>query len=618
MSRNPSTAKENFIRRVSRLSTKLLVASVMALIVVYAVVLTLTPRIVYSLTSKGEAATAMSFNEQVAMRMEQRFNELERFSSVVAADEELNVLLQDAMENHSKSYMANLHLYLSNIIQQDGVSSYHVLGMYLDISGDNPFYTNTVGLSDNLKEYIQEEILPEYERRGKDGMFIEPFVFSLGNTSSLFGSTFTQGFGYVRDYSKNGITGRLVIVSSYDEIVYIANDLGDYCSDYLLLTESGETVAPSVKDTHIDMEKLLGRIQYGDSYLEGYLVKDEGVYSVRKLETGGWTIVSYLNREEVLSKNRAQSYMILFSVGIFGIVAIAALVVIVNKFTRPLKEVSQQMTAIAHGDFNARVAIHSQDEIGKVGESFNIMAMKLEEMIEEILEKEKIEQTMRYSLLISQVDPHFIYNTMNTITYLAQKGRNEDVIIVNKAMIEILRDRLRIEISEVYDTVEQELNVVKQYLIIQKYRYDGMFKVCYEVDQEAMDCLIIKNILQPLVENALSHGILENKDENGELLGGCIVIKIQKKGEVMYVEVSDNGAGMSPRRLQEILAEGTNWERGSNIGIRNIRERIRYIYQTEEYLTIESQEGIGTKVALQLPVNVEEGKNGNIRVNNEW
>lgn len=606
----------SLLRKKEFLAVKLLIAQVVIFVLVYAVVLTITPNLVYYLANKEEVRTAMSFCEQVAMRMDQRFSELERFSSVVASDDELSELLQAARSSGDYSDQALLHLYLSNIIQRDGVSTYRVLGMYLELDGEETFYTNTVGLSDNLKAYIQDSVLPEYEENGSAAMFIDPFTFPMGGSQAQFGNNFTQGYGYVRPYSKNGLTGRLVIISSYDEIVYIANDLGDYCEDYLLLTENGGVAPPSIEASHIHYEDVLGNMEYGDSYREGFLIRDDGIYTMRQIETNGWRILLYLNREEVLAKNKTQSYMILLSVGIFGVVVMAILVVIVSKFTRPLREVSEQMGIIANGDFNARVTIHSQDEIGRVGESFNIMAARLEEMVAEILRKEKLEQTMRYSLLISQVDPHFIYNTMNTITYLAQKEKNEDVIAVNRAMIEILRDRLRIEISEVYDTVEQELNVVKQYLIIQKYRYDEMFKVKYDIDPEVKQCLIIKNILQPLVENALSHGILENKDENGELLGGCISISVQKDGEYLRAEVTDNGAGMSEARLREVMTEETNWERGSHIGIRNVRERIRYIYETKACITIHSRVGRGTKVTLELPVNVEEGKNGNVRVNN--
>lgn len=596
------------------LSQKLLLTQILAFIIVYAAVMSVVPSVVYSISSRPEAETAMHFNEQVGMRISQCFNELKRFSGVVASDDELNRLLKEYITSPNDANMANLRLFLSNTGHKDGVSSYRVLGIYLEIYGDYPFSTNTVGLSESTKSYIRREILPEYEKNDKKTMLMEPFVFSQGDSTTLFGGIFTKGYGYVQEYHKNGMEGRLVVISSYDEIVYIVQDIGDYCEDYVLLNEENKVIQPGTAYSSIDCGKVLQNMQYGDSYLEGSYVAEEGIYAVRWLDPGGWKLISYLTRDEVLSKNRSQSLMILFSVALFGIVVMIALVMIVRKFIRPLSEVSEQMRAIAQGDLKVRVMIRSQDEIGRVGEAFNIMASRLEKMIDEIVEKEKLEQTMRYSLLISQVDPHFIYNTMNTITYLAQKGRNGDVMVVNKAMIEILRDRLRIEISEVFDTVRQEVDVVKQYLLIQEYRYEGTFKVKYVVEQEAEDCLIMKNILQPLVENALAHGILGNKDENGEVLGGCICIAVSLKGETLYVEVSDNGAGMSEERLLEVMEENTRWERGANIGIRNIRERIRYVYHTDEHLQIHSRKGMGTTVSMCLPINVEEGKNGNIRV----
>ncbi|RKJ45389.1 HAMP domain-containing protein [bacterium 1XD8-76] len=596
------------------LSQKLVLTQFVAFIVVYMMVLSVVPSVVYAVSSKTEAATAMHFNEQVSMRVSQCFDELKRFSGVVVSDNELNELLREYIELPDESNMARLRLYLSNTRHKDGVSSYRVLGMYLDVGGEYPFSVNTVGLSDNMKQFIRREVLPEYDKSDRQTMLIEPFVFQQGDSSALFGDTFTRGYGYVQKYYKNGIEGRLVIISSYDEISYIIQDMRDYCEDYMLLNENDRIIYPSAEGSSIDYESVLENVRYGDSYMEGYYTTDDGVYTVRWLDMGNWKLLSHLTRDEVLSNNWAQRLVVLLSVGVFGIVVILTLIVIVRKFVSPLSEVSKQMGAIAEGDLKARVPIYSEDEIGRVSRSFNIMAGKLETMIDEIIEKEKIEQRMRYSLLISQVDPHFIYNTMNTITYLAQKGRNEDVVIVNKAMIEVLRDRLRIEVSEVFDTVYQEVSVVKQYLIIQKYRYEGTFKVKYVIDREAENCLIMKNILQPLVENALLHGILENKDENGEVLGGYINIVINRDGDFLYVEVSDNGSGMSEERLAEILKEDTRWERGLNIGIRNVRERIRHIYNIEDYPQIQSKKGEGTKVFLRVPVDVEEGKNGNVRV----
>lgn len=406
----------------------------------------------------------------------------------------------------------------------------------------------------------------------------------------------------MRLYNLNGIHGTLVIVASYDSIAYITDDLKGACTDYVLLSASGRQIEPARENSSINAAKELANYRYGDSYEEGSYITAQGVYAVRHIFGRNWHMITFLSRSDVVAANRPQAYVIIISFGLFGVVSILGVVAIVHKYVHPLKDVSSQMDAIANGDFNARVNIRSNDEIGQVSEAFNVMAARLENTMDEMLEREKLEQKMRYSLLIAQVDLHFIYNTMNTITYLAQKGENENVIVVNRAMIGILQDRLRIEVDDVYDIVQQEINVVRQYLTIQRYRYQGIFKEKIQVAEDVENVRVLKNLIQPLVENALAHGILENKDENGESLGGCIGIDIQMEGDSIVIQVSDNGNGMTAERLAQVRSGSGPAERGKKIGLRNVRDRIQYIYGDNASMDIESQEGIGTWVTLRLPI----------------
>ena len=585
-----------------KLKNKLLLSQILVFLVMFFTLTVLLPHIVYLSSGEKELENAMNFNEQIMMRMERCFDEVERFSTVVGKDDGLNELLEAYMEEPVEKNAAKIRLYLSGMGRKDSLPPNQVLGIYLNVSrGEKNYSFNTVGISQSVKSHIQQQVLPKMREEEKNSMFVQPFTFVKEESTAFFGSNFNMGYGYARQYGKNGITGQAVIVASYDEIIYIAQDVNDYCNDFLLLNGDNVQVAPSVKDSDIDVNTALSDLTIGDSYMEGFHRDEDGVTVVRYSQNRSWKLLSRLTREEIIANNRSLILLNEILVAIFGICVVAVMVPLVRKFVGPLGEVSRQMGEIAKGNLSARVTVKSRDEIGEASESFNIMAGKLEDNIQELIEKEKLEQTMRYSLLVSQVDPHFIYNTMNTITYLAQKERNEDVIAVNRAMIEILRDRLRIEISEVYDTVEQELNVTRQYLIIQKYRYEGTFKTKMDVDEEVKGILIAKNVIQPLVENALFHGILENKDENGEILGGCITITAhQEEGEIV-LSIEDNGAGMSRERLDEILNQSKGRIRGAHIGIRNIRERIKYIYGESYNLEISSKERQGTKVVVRLP-----------------
>lgn len=590
-----------------KLKTKLQLSQILVFLVIFLTLTTILPNIIYLSTSKKETKMAMSFNEQIMMRVDNYFEELERFASVVTNDDELNSLFHSYINSPSNKNEAKIRLYLSELGIRDKLPSYQILGIYVDINaGGDSLGFNTVGLSSSVIKHMKKDVLPVYYKEKQEDMFIEPFSFIRGESKTVFGREFSMGYGFVRNYSKNGISGSISIISSFDEIIYIVKDVSEYSQDYLLLTNDNKKVEPSVKNSNIDPVTTLKNLTYGNSYMEGFYKDSKGVSTVRISEYGNWKLISRLTKKNIIANNHSVIVLDELLVAIFGICVLIIMVPIVQRFTKPLGEVSIQMGEIAKGNLEARVMIRSQDEIGEVGEAFNIMSEKLKDNINKVIEKEKLEQTMRYSLLISQVDPHFIYNTMNTITYLAQKGRNEDVIAVNKAMIEILRDRLRIEISEVYDTVEQEISVVQQYLIIQNYRYEGTFKTKIEVPEEVSSCLIAKNLLQPLVENALFHGILTNKDENGEVLGGCITIRITRQENHLVIMIQDNGAGMSEEMVDMIEHQPKAQIRGAHIGIRNIRERIKYIYGEPQNIYIQSAEGKGTCVTLRLPI-VEAG-----------
>lgn len=584
-----------------KLKNKLLFAQIVVFLIMFVILTSVLSEIVYRTVSENDCENAMILNEQIMTRMDQVFEELVRFSNVVASDDGLDERIENYIEDPGEANAAKVRLYLSQAGIKDKIQSYGVLGIYVEAEkGGETYEFYTVGLPDNIQNYVKgslEYINLEEEKYS----FLSPFSYKI-ESDTVFGNNFQKAYGYATKYKFNDIKGSVTVIAAFDKLKYIAENMKNYCEDYLLLDEENHPVEPSVLNSQIRVEETLKGLTYGKSYKEGSYKEKDAVVAARYSEYGGWKIICRLTREEILANNR---YLILLAellVGFFGLGVVLVMVPIVRHFTRPLMEVSGRMNEIAKGNLQVRIEIQSTDEIGEVGKSFNIMAEKLQENIEKMLEQEKREQRLKYGLMISQVDPHFIYNTMNTITYLAQKSRNEDVIAVNKAMIEILRDRLRIEIDNVYDTVWQEIKVVEQYLLIQKYRYSGIFKAKIEVEKETREFYIAKNILQPLVENALFHGIFCNKDEEGEIIGGCVTVTVRLMDQYLKIVVEDNGAGMSEEMAEQLEHQRAAKIRGEHIGIRNIKERLRYIYESDFSFTIQSKEGEGTKVILQVPI----------------
>ena len=344
-------------------------------------------------------------------------------------------------------------------------------------------------------------------------------------------------------------------------------------------------------------EELQDRLWFNFDILE----KPHGYLFMHTLKESRWVFAAYISDFTLL---RTYGGTMLLAVGTFIVLVLSVillLIPLINRFTDPVRKLTNQMRQVASGNLAVRSEIQTNDEIEELANGFNYMLGELNGHIDKLIEKEKIQQRMKYSLLIREIDPHFIYNTMNSINYLARKGRNREIIEINSALIHILQDRLRISSIEVFDTVKQEIDMVKQYMIIQQFRFNNDVELICDIAEEIQNEQIPKNILQPLVENALLHGLL---DEDGEPIKGCIEITAQKKDGSLVLTVKDSGRGMPQDKIEELNGrKATENDRGRHIGIQNIKERLTYLYGTEECLYIENSSGGGVCVTLTLRKN---------------
>ena len=271
----------------------------------------------------------------------------------------------------------------------------------------------------------------------------------------------------------------------------------------------------------------------------------------------------------------------------------------VNTLINPVMILSQRMLMAARGNLDCKVVSDRQDEIGLLESSFNKMIDDLKHSIEVIGEKEAKEQQIRFSLLVSQIDPHFIYNTINSINYLARKKRCEDIVTVNSALIAILKDRLRVNDIQITDTVANEMRIVNQYIVIEKFMYDGNLDVEWKIPSEFMEEQIPKNMIQPLVENSLFHGLID--EESGEFCGIIIIGVYKNERDNLVLSVEDDGGGMETEKLAEVKSMRFNPEdRGKKIGLSNIRGRLYYLYGNTDCMQIESEMGKGTKITIEF------------------
>lgn len=405
---------------------------------------------------------------------------------------------------------------------------------------------------------------------------------------------------YVATYCMNFYVGQqrytITLFVEINDIVEITNSLTGQMDAYVWI-DSLRAPFLSRNEDEIRQRKdeaLSDRLWFSYDVIQ----QADGYLFMHTLADSRWIFAAYSSGFTLL-KNFGGT--LLLSVGIFLllILAVVALMIpLINRFTDPIKTLHRQMQLAAAGNLSIRSDIRTNDEIEELSRSFNSMLQELNGYIGRLLEKEKTEQRMKYSLLISEIDPHFIYNTMNTVNYLARKERYEDIIRINSALIGILQDRLRIGSIEVFDTLSQEVDVVRQYMLIQQYRFHNDVQLALDIPDDALQSQVPKNVLQPLVENALLHGFI---DDDGDPIRGRIDIRAHTTERGLVLEVTDNGKGMPESKMDELNGNHvTEKDRGRHIGIQNIKDRLAYLYGTGDCLRICPGPDGGVSVTLTL------------------
>ncbi|MCD8022007.1 MAG: histidine kinase [Lachnospiraceae bacterium] len=341
-------------------------------------------------------------------------------------------------------------------------------------------------------------------------------------------------------------------------------------------------------------------------------------YEISTMETDSgltfFSLCSYASEELYLAANVTRTELIapytqFFSIQrmllcILVLIMIGIFYIIFRLSLNRLKKMDQEMSQVRSGNFDIVLKDTNPDEIGSIARTINTMVSTIKTSLERQIASEKMEKEMQYSLLVSAIDPHFIYNTLDTITFLAAMGNCEDIIKVNNALIGTLKDRIKMTQLNVYDSVDNEKQVLDQYMIIQSYLYANPIDYRFTISEECHALQIPKNILQSLVENAIKHGLMPNKNsDRTRVRDGQILVSIEKQGAFILLSVSDNGVGMSEEQRNFYLSKEISAVREpEHIGILNLRLRLSYLYQDHFTFEIQCPKEGGTIVRIQLPL----------------
>lgn len=345
----------------------------------------------------------------------------------------------------------------------------------------------------------------------------------------------------------------------------------------------------------LENERNIQSTQYYKAFMNKTAQDKQHIYVYYKSQYTGWTTVGVIAKG-ALRKNVAsiRNKTILAGVFVFFIALFVSMFVS-NQITKNLKQLRDTMKLVEGGNLLAIPNINSKDEVEELSKSFTKMMLKINELMDSIKEHEKTKREIEFKALQATINPHFLYNTLNTIKYLADGQNIKNISELTTSLIVLLQTT--VGKGEEYITIQQELEHVRAYLNIQKYKYLNKFSTVFEVEEEVLKYKVLKMTLQPIVENALIHGI-EPLEYNG-----VISIKIYKEENRIKFRVTDNGVGMSKEQVRQILTDkNKKHPRFSGIGLNNVNERIKLLFGEEYGLKVYSELGLYTTVEVEIPI----------------
>ena len=325
---------------------------------------------------------------------------------------------------------------------------------------------------------------------------------------------------------------------------------------------------------------------------------EQRVVVVKTVGYTGWKIVSVVSKESLFSDLNQTRMMALLN-----LVLAIFLMIFVNQYvavriTDPLKKLEKSIQGIEMKQ-QPVVYIGGSPEIQHLGLTIRFMVEELQELTDKMVKEQEEKRKNELDALQSQINPHFLYNTLDSIMWMIESERYEDAV----SMVQALGRLLRISLSRGKNVISvgDELQHARSYLAIQKYRYKNKFTSYFEVEPDIQQYKTIKLVIQPLIENAIYYG-MEYMDGEGE-----IHIRAYTRERDLYLEVEDNGPGMPEEQVEHLLTGGEKArQKGSGIGLKNVNQRIQLYFGTQYGLEIESEPDEGTVVRIHIPKTTEE------------
>lgn len=480
------------------------------------------------------------------------------------------------------------------------------------IHTDKENFDNFVRMRDWQFDFKESEFYKSYEEEGGKAIrWFPPRRDEIFQDNDLV-------IPCVWQFTVQGYIGKqyLVIQLKKSELERLLKGKYEFFDQLLILDESGNMIVGSGDLDPGELKALSKERKDGSNVISGDYQYQGNSYLVtyEALKENNWQIYGLKSRQTLLGSLKGLRSRIFEIMGIVFFLGAVAILILSHQLTDSLRRLEKRMSCVQKGDFDTRFFYPYRDEVGSLARSFNYMigeiqslVKKQEDTIEElkqerdfVAEVQKQKRKAELKALQAQINPHFLYNTLNAITWQAADQGAEEISILSSSLGKFFRIALS-RGAEVI-SLKEELEHVMSYLDIQSIRYHSRLTYEVSVAEVWQDCRIIKLVLQPLAENSIYHGI---KEKQG--MGSIRIAASQRQepwGEVLELTVWDNGAGIPEEKLLTINEGLKRGEAGSSdgYGIYNVNERIRLFYGEKYGLSYESCFGQWTKAILKIPL----------------
>ena len=526
--------------------------------------------------------------EQVNFNIENYIDYMENISQVVMSNRDMTSYLFD---HDTKETGSDLKEAFQTILHAR-TDIYNIA-----VLGDNGryFINNGTDILNLRSRLAEKEWYLDARKEGSGILISSSHVQNLVKDDYKWVVTLSRG---ITNPETGKVEGLLVIDLNYDVINDLCESITLGNKGYVyIIDRKGEIVYHPQQQLILSgvKKELLKEVSNGGTSISHTDENGENkIYTPFHSNKTGWTIVGVVYTSELAGDEKEVRTMYIGAACTLILFACILAVLLSARITRPIKQLQAAMKEVQQGKFEqVYIDTGGENEISSLTRSFNKMTERIDELMKNNRKEQAEKRKSELKALQSQINPHFLYNTLDSIIWLIETEDLSQAIKMTSVLARFFRQA--IGNSKIYVSVWQELEYTRNYLLIQQMRYKDKVAFRILVDEDVMECAIVKLVLQPLVENALYHGLKYKTTQ------GNIIITGGREGDLVILKIQDDGIGMSKEALASVFKKKTSDKRHNGVGMKNIEARLKMHYGPDYGLFVESKEGRGTTVTVTIP-----------------